>query len=416
MVTREWAPVPGPILDDDDDDASEAGGLGGRSPSELAETQLSGPGSTLVSGQIPGSQPPLAGRFGRFVLLRALGGGGMGTVYAAFDEELARRVAIKVLHREACLPPLLLRAEAQAMARLSHPNVVQVYELGEQQGQLFLVMEYVEGETLGEWLELAETRPWTAVLELFIAAGEGLAAAHRAGLVHRDFKPDNVLVDKEGVPRVADFGLARLERRGQRDDRRDPGLHGPGAAPGRADRRPLGHLRLRGRALRGAPRRAALRRRELRGAPRRGGPRRGPAGACPLAGAGPPPRGPGQGDGRRSGRADADDGRAPRRAPELRPPRRLALAGPRGLGRRPRPHRGGGRPGGRRGRRADARAARLGRPGGGARRRVRGAGRVGLPVLRRRARGLVDPPGDGPRAPRGAGRRLRAPPDPAPAR
>jgi serine/threonine-protein kinase len=102
----------------------------------------------------------------------------------------------------------LLR-EAQAMARLSHPNVLPVFDLGTEQGQVFLAMELVEGPTLAEWLRQRE-RPWHEVLGLFLEAGRGLAAAHRAGLVHRDFKPANVLVGADGRPRVTDFGLVRL--------------------------------------------------------------------------------------------------------------------------------------------------------------------------------------------------------------
>ncbi|MCA9636552.1 MAG: protein kinase [Myxococcales bacterium] len=127
---------------------------------------------TLVAGSEVNLPVLLPRRVGRFAILRALGSGGMGSVYAAFDEELARRVAIKVLHVAETMPAAareLLLAEAQAMARLSHPNVVQVYELGEQGGQIFLVMEFIAGETLGEWLR--PPRPWTEVLTMLLAAG-----------------------------------------------------------------------------------------------------------------------------------------------------------------------------------------------------------------------------------------------------
>ncbi len=174
----------------------------------------SGVGMTMtrVSGhRVRAPEGALPRRIGRFAILRRLGSGGMGTVYAAFDEELARRVAIKLLHTSGGISRIdrsLLVSEAQAMARLSDVHVVQVYELGTHEGQLFLVMEYVEGRTLGEWLE--ETpQAWYEVLRRFIDAGEGLAAAHRAGIVHRDFKPENVLISDDGVAKVADFGLAR---------------------------------------------------------------------------------------------------------------------------------------------------------------------------------------------------------------
>src|SRR5439155_767546 len=98
--------------------------------------------------------------------------------------------------------------EAQAMAQMSHPNVVHVYDAGILDGQVFVAMEFVEGQTLRRWLK-EEPRSWYEVLEAFVSAGRGLAAAHAAGLVHRDFKPDNVLIGIDGRVRVTDFGLAR---------------------------------------------------------------------------------------------------------------------------------------------------------------------------------------------------------------
>src|SRR5262249_3741065 len=103
----------------------------------------------------------------------------------------------------------LLR-EGQSAARLAHPNVVRVFDVGNDGEDLFIAMEYVDGETLGDWLA-GQSRATRAVLERFAAAGRGLAAAHRAGLVHRDFKPDNVLIGRDGRVLVTDFGLARLE-------------------------------------------------------------------------------------------------------------------------------------------------------------------------------------------------------------
>lgn len=147
-------------------------------------------------------------RLGRYVLVDRLGRGGMGLVLRAYDPELDRRVAIKVLDRadsEAELDSLL--AEARAAARLVHPNVVVIHDVGREGARAFVAMELVEGGTLARWLK-RERRPARRVLEVFRAAGEGLAAAHRAGLVHRDFKPDNVLLGSDGRPRVADFGLA----------------------------------------------------------------------------------------------------------------------------------------------------------------------------------------------------------------
>jgi eukaryotic-like serine/threonine-protein kinase len=155
---------------------------------------------------------------GRYVVLGMVGRGGMGEVYAAFDPELDRKVAVKLLRRQdagavdAEARTRLLR-EAQAMAKLSHPNVVVVYDVGTFRDSVFIAMEFIDGNTVGYWTQ-ASTRSWQDVLKIFLAAGRGIAAAHAAGMVHRDFKPDNVMITREGQVRVMDFGLARqvLER------------------------------------------------------------------------------------------------------------------------------------------------------------------------------------------------------------
>ncbi|MBW2736487.1 MAG: serine/threonine protein kinase, partial [Deltaproteobacteria bacterium] len=148
-------------------------------------------------------------RFGRFVASEKLGVGGMGTVYAATDPDLERKVAIKALHHSRATGKAQTRflREAQAMAQLSHPNVITVHEVGTRQGQVYVVMEHVDGGTLRTW---ATGRPWREVLDAYLKAGEGLIAAHEMGLVHRDFKPDNVLVHKDGRVLVTDFGLVGL--------------------------------------------------------------------------------------------------------------------------------------------------------------------------------------------------------------
>lgn len=141
---------------------------------------------------------------GRYTVARALGQGGMGVVYACFDPSLDRQVAVKLLRRGAAAGQWLLH-EAQALARLSHPNVVAVHEVGEHEGQVYLAMELVEGPTLREWLKTP--RPMAEVLRVFMDAARGLQAAHEKGLVHRDFKPDNVIVGHDGRARVVDFGV-----------------------------------------------------------------------------------------------------------------------------------------------------------------------------------------------------------------
>jgi serine/threonine protein kinase/tetratricopeptide (TPR) repeat protein len=158
---------------------------------------------------------------GRYVLLEPLGQGGMGVVYKAYDPELDRSIALKLLlagedQNEAQRERLL--REAQALARLAHPNVLAVHDVGTFRGSVFIAMELVEGRTLRSWLgEPGRTQP--QILEAFLAAGDGLAAAHRAGLVHRDFKPDNVMIGHDGRVRVLDFGLARIAQAGADDAR-----------------------------------------------------------------------------------------------------------------------------------------------------------------------------------------------------
>ncbi|HUJ59549.1 MAG TPA: serine/threonine-protein kinase, partial [Kofleriaceae bacterium] len=150
-------------------------------------------------------EPPELERVGRYVIKRRLGAGGMGVVYQASDPELGRDVAIKMLRRGA--PAARLRREAQALARLDHRNVVAVHDVGEHDGQVFVAMALVDGETLRAWLRTPRTT--AQILDVLARAGRGIAAAHAAGLVHRDLKPDNIFVARDGEVLVGDFGLAR---------------------------------------------------------------------------------------------------------------------------------------------------------------------------------------------------------------
>ncbi|WP_198154620.1 serine/threonine-protein kinase [Plesiocystis pacifica] len=153
--------------------------------------------------------------FGRYVVLGRLGAGAMGVVLAAYDPELDRKVAIKLLKMSgggSLAARERLQREAQALARLDHPNVVGVHDVGEHGGQPFVAMEFVAGQTLDEWLKAGQgARPWREVLLVFRAAGAGLRAAHEAALVHRDFKPENVMLGDDGRVRVMDFGISRVE-------------------------------------------------------------------------------------------------------------------------------------------------------------------------------------------------------------
>jgi tetratricopeptide (TPR) repeat protein len=161
----------------------------------------------------PGEPAPLPTVVGRYVVLGELGRGGMGTVVEAWDPKLQRRVAVKLIRRERGVDARRLRSEARALAALAHPHVVGVFETGtlgpdDAAGPVFLVMEIVDGLTLDRWCA-ASGRSAPEIVAAYVAAGEGLAAAHAVGIVHRDFKPTNVLVGDDGRVRVTDFGLAR---------------------------------------------------------------------------------------------------------------------------------------------------------------------------------------------------------------
>jgi tetratricopeptide (TPR) repeat protein len=176
----------------------------------LAATMLSLAASTPAASTHPTRQRGAC--VGRYVLIAAIGAGSMGVVYSAFDPELHREVALKLVRTQEDPEERNARVlrEARAMARLSHPNVITVYDVGPFQDEIFVAMELVRGSTLRAWL--AQTpRDTRSILAMYLQAGRGLAAAHEVGIVHRDFKPDNVLVGNDGRVRVTDFGLARAQ-------------------------------------------------------------------------------------------------------------------------------------------------------------------------------------------------------------
>ncbi len=181
--------------------------------------------SALFQSHRPTAALVAGDTLGRYKIIAPLGAGGMGVVYVAHDPSLDRRVAIKLMQGPSSpRAGALLMQEGRAVARLAHANVVTVYDLGEDRGQWYVAMELVEGGTLADWRRAAP-RTSRDILSMFIAAGRGLVAAHAAGLVHRDFKPANVLVGNDDRPRVSDFGLAILDELQPPD-----ALHGRGTS------------------------------------------------------------------------------------------------------------------------------------------------------------------------------------------
>jgi len=176
----------------------------------------------VAGAELP-PQPSPGDRVSRYEILRLVGAGGMGEVYEAFDPLLGRKVALKLMHGSNGASDDEMRArllgEAKALARLVHPNVVAVHDVGLAAGRVFLAMDFIEGQTLAEWLaggrlDAGDVKPahsprgWREILDVYLRAGRGLAAAHEAGLVHRDFKPANVMVGDDRRVCVTDFGLA----------------------------------------------------------------------------------------------------------------------------------------------------------------------------------------------------------------
>src|SRR5437764_4733586 len=176
----------------------------------MRSSGVPGPRSTIPAV----SRPPQPGDLiaDRYELEEVVGTGGMSTVFRARDVQLDRRIAIKILHERFADDPEYLerfRREARAVARLSHPNIVTVIDRGVDDGRQYIVFEYVEGENLKELVQRTGRLPVRRALELALAVADGLSFAHEHGLVHRDVKPQNVLLSREGEVKVTDFGIAR---------------------------------------------------------------------------------------------------------------------------------------------------------------------------------------------------------------
>ena len=201
------------------EDAAEAGEDLGAAADRLRARFL----ARVAQEQEPADVESTTVRIGRYPILRRLGAGGMGVVYAAYDEALDRRLAIKVLHDltwdgDGRRRERLIR-EAQAMAKVTHPNLVTVHEVGSHENQLFIAMEFVSGPTLRQWYELRK-HSWREIVAVFIQIAEGLAALHDAGLVHRDVKPANVIIGDDGRVRVLDLGLVGAKNEESSDGER----------------------------------------------------------------------------------------------------------------------------------------------------------------------------------------------------
>ncbi len=179
-----------------------------------------------------GAKPQDETLLGRFRVVRELGRGGMGIVYMVWDPKLRRALAVKLLHSTDPSAEQRMQREAQALARLNHPNIVTVFDVGIADDGVYMMMELVRGPSLRAWLERSADHEARDVIAMFLQAGEGLSVAHRAGIVHRDFKPENVLVGDDGRVRMVDFGLAHADAIPDRSEAEGETRAEAGAVPG----------------------------------------------------------------------------------------------------------------------------------------------------------------------------------------
>lgn len=219
---RRW-PHPGalppaadPVTEIDPDSSAS-----GTNPSFPGETQaapidpdsLSAPPPPLPATPVAGDTPTMPGRIGKYSIRGVLGKGGMGVVYLGHDPLIDRDVAIKVLSREISQDEGVLRrflAEAKAAGKLHHPNTVAIYDVGEDNGLYYLVMERIHGGSAEDELSRHGRLPWARATQIIAGACRGLAYAHHEGLVHRDIKPANIMIDQNGTAKIVDFGIAKL--------------------------------------------------------------------------------------------------------------------------------------------------------------------------------------------------------------
>ena len=224
---------------------AESGTTGKGPVKDMAEGPDGGPrdAATIDSTRAGLTGPPVdvlhvGSVVDRYIIVERVGAGAMGVVYSAFDPKLDRKVALKLLRQRPDRGDQLLRQErlvreAKAIAKLSHANIVGIFDVGVHHGEVLLAMEYLSGGTLRRWIVTGKPH-WREVIKKFSEVGRGLDAAHAAGLVHRDFKSDNVLLDGNGVPKIVDFGLVRLAEAAEVDIATD-GIdddQSPAAEPG----------------------------------------------------------------------------------------------------------------------------------------------------------------------------------------